>query len=699
MAPFYTTNDPQFRRVNVSGPKRAFPSKPKKPKKIITIKRWNSRHAHSFEDNERIHWQEFNEVKNLLDKQLEAIERKEQKTDTDALYWERGYNTIGVFGGRGSGKTSLLYSLVEEYRKERQDKVFVLPVIDPTVVSEKNNIFLLVVALINNAVTKTFENKELSPGAEEYTCHRDWKNCVTELAYSIPALDNVGSTYATENWNNEMYINDRGLKAVNDAFHLECNFRRFVDKALNILKKEAFLLVFDDIDVSMKQGWKVLEALRKYVTSPNMLCVVSGNFQLYRTSVRLHQLEQFEKLRDGNKSLGRYEALVDELEEQYLLKLIKAGNRIMLPPFSDALLSDKQEYLYQESKDNDAPDTLKATICKAFNEMGILDDTELQNFVSVVLGLPQRSLFQFLENATQANPSAFKLATIFSARMSTMGIPVDTYALSPDKINMVILSYLLAHTLLAKAKGLVPFMSDEDTDECLTGLNLFFAEHAKNYPYVVLDYMLLVGFVKTIAELSHVPEEQRVSLFQIENQAKNESWQLIISMVRDCLRNDGKWTSLENILAEGKNRKMTPLNGYMLAVFATLATISTILRVGGDEPNTVKKSLSWIKNGNSLCGLTLVREGKPIVLGVIVDEMEAWAQEYYDDEVSTIPPYRLERMVSTFFGKTYFGATAPATVTDAINAFLDAMGQKEYSFVKSPFTSWLKRCPLLQYLP
>ena len=116
-----------------------------------------------------------------------------------------------------------------------------------------------------------------------------------------------------------------GLTKVNDANEFEANLRKMTRMALNILDKKAFILAFDDIDVDVEQGWNVLEALRRYLSDTRIISIVSGNIKLYGSLVR-YELCKNLKMPDGTHR----ELMANELESQYMLKLLNPSNRINL---------------------------------------------------------------------------------------------------------------------------------------------------------------------------------------------------------------------------------------------------------------------------------------------------------------------------------------------------------------------------------
>ena len=230
-------------------------------KTIINLER--STYAHEFSGEELIHKKEFERVIELIKKQLVSASRD---TNCSGKRLTHFYNTISVFGERGTGKTSFLHSVISKIESEYHENIEILGFIDPTIIEEKEHIFLLVVSLINNLVEEKLKDNECKTHTQSFQQRRLWQKQLLRLAKGLPTLEKVGVDRKNANWQSHDFIMERGLDIVYSAFNLEREFRELVSCALEILGKKAFVLALDDIDVDMKKGWDVLEMLRKYIS-------------------------------------------------------------------------------------------------------------------------------------------------------------------------------------------------------------------------------------------------------------------------------------------------------------------------------------------------------------------------------------------------------------------------------------------------
>ena len=104
---------------------------------------------------------------------------------------------------------------------------------------------------------------------------------------------------------------------------------------------------------------QVLETLRKYLTAPNILTFISGDLDLYSFLVRKKQWKNFGKAllkneydKPENIYAVKYPELVEQLESQYMMKLLKPEYRITLSTLASKLAT-KRIQIYIDSVDAD----------------------------------------------------------------------------------------------------------------------------------------------------------------------------------------------------------------------------------------------------------------------------------------------------------------------------------------------------------
>lgn len=102
------------------------------------------------------------------------------------------------------------------------------------------------------------------------------------------------------------------------------NFNRFVEQSLELIKKKAFLICFDDIDTDFTKGWPILEILRKYL-QPKIITILSGHVELYSAIVR--------KSSENNIEIDRVKGETDNQLHKFKSLIFTVGKSIFTETF------------------------------------------------------------------------------------------------------------------------------------------------------------------------------------------------------------------------------------------------------------------------------------------------------------------------------------------------------------------------------
>lgn len=472
-------------------------------KKKITICLEESKYAHGFGKDQNIHIVEYERVKGLIKKQIEKVEKLQQNNSTFGLV--RQHNTISIFGGRGSGKTTFIYSMLKQLSDEEKNAE-ILGIIDPTQMEQKEHIFLVVLSLINDKIKEKLDMLRNSNKGDVCCYERQWNNQLRKLAKGLPTLDSV-ELPKYDNWDDDTFIIERGLDNVSSAYNLEANFHKLVSQALSILGKEFFVLAFDDIDVEMSKGWLVLETIRKYLTTPKLITLLSGNLTLYSYNVRLQQWKQLRELKEFEEI--NLTSQINQLEGQYMLKLFKPENRVQLM----SLLEAKQRYgisyfIKKTSQDGGKKEEIEDIYRNYLEKLRVYGRSTQQDFIDYLLGLSIRSQISILSNIN--DDDIYSQIEAFVSRMMAAQIDMDAAINNAAFVVITIARYLASNNLFSYSYLLVPNIDDHDINGCLMGLTLIFNNQANTHTWILLDYMLRIGYTRKFYQSLNKEMFQRV---------------------------------------------------------------------------------------------------------------------------------------------------------------------------------------------
>jgi hypothetical protein len=291
-------------------------------------------------EQELIQQSAYARLKQLLTERLGSLDKSGNQhgpidDDGTALFIDRRQNAIAIHGSRGTGKTTFVrnaFALIKEDKK-LGDNIATLGVVDPTLIENKENVFVIVVNKIRAAVDRSYENRQKREKADAYEF---WRQSLRELAGGLMLLDGISSEKPLgEGWDDKQYVLQKGLDKVRDAAGLEVKFHEFIKRSLSFLNKKCFLLAFDDVDTSFIRGWPVLEVIRRYLTSPQWVSVVCGDLDLFAILVRGQQWANFEKKSlKHDPNIPSFRTMVDHLQGQYLLKVLRPDYRVVLQPLT-----------------------------------------------------------------------------------------------------------------------------------------------------------------------------------------------------------------------------------------------------------------------------------------------------------------------------------------------------------------------------
>jgi len=467
----------------------------------IIINLHESSNAKEFETRNRIHPIEFERIKRLIDIRIDSASRyKDQDNKKNSR--QRNNDTISILGSRGSGKTSFLLSLLKYYKEEAKHKAEVLDIIDPTLIEEKGHVFLTILSLIEEAVCKKIKLSDCSPNDTDYCLKKEWKDKLRKLADGLPSIDGIGLSLNDTNWQDAEFIMDRGLKTVKAAKDLETNLNDLVACALKTLGKEVFIITLDDIDVDFRKGWPVLETIRKYLTSPQIIVLLSGDLKLYSKAIRKQQWKNFGKallINEADRLHKKYEYndLVTEMESQYLQKIIKPENRIRLTTLYEKINLYEQKIVLE---DTIIPDVeIKPFYNKALAIFGIHNEYQAEAYTSFLLNLPVRTQIQFLGELEELNVSeTTNVIDPFLSDLYEKEVDVDLARNLPKMLDAIILKLLIKEQVLSDGYQLQPTTTDASLNGSLTALSFIFSQKVKTNPHLIFDYFIKIGYTRNL---------------------------------------------------------------------------------------------------------------------------------------------------------------------------------------------------------
>jgi hypothetical protein len=256
----------------------------------------------------------------ILLKQLEEIRTvvniiNSQKRD-DEVSKRDVNNTIGIFGARGTGKTSVLYTVQEHIHNNKND--IILPLIEPDNFGDNTKIIGSIVGFLKEEGDKILKQLEmLSHNEKECKEFSKYFNKGT-LKPNNPLKQIINETIEYHLYTENQYRNLLGQNYEDLATHIKKSSRLLVPdiafkNKLNELideivylkqklnKSEVPSLIFifiDDIDLKTSKTRELMDALLQYTNHPQIVTVLSGDYEILLESLTIALLanEHLEKI-------------------------------------------------------------------------------------------------------------------------------------------------------------------------------------------------------------------------------------------------------------------------------------------------------------------------------------------------------------------------------------------------------------------
>lgn len=405
------------------------------------------------------------EAKKQLDLLLEKFETQSENVkqkNHSHNEWDlefnppRYNNTIFISGQRGAGKTTFLRSvLLEQAKPNNKMKIQPIAFIDPTLIEVHEHILVQIIAKIQANVTTA-----LSRTSDESKRHK-FQTCMEEMAEGLKLLGNGANSKAQD----PAFFLNKALKHAVGGQNLECKLNELIEKATQILNVNLLIIAFDDVDTNTKEAFNVLELIRKYLTSPKLVVLISGDPSLYSHIV---QGQRAKELNNGNSTIKGMDELsknlpemISHLEQQYLAKVLPVEHRIELKNLANLVEQDSKIFVVLKNKveivqgsiNFEKKETnlieIKEYIELIVSECLKINKKEIESYVNFFLEQPIRTIFQILKSIDESTEATkINSQSLFTAlRDSYIGdlrkenIPTEklsNHSIHPHTIGMAL---------------------------------------------------------------------------------------------------------------------------------------------------------------------------------------------------------------------------------------------------------------------
>lgn len=514
-----------------------------KPQLLIDLT--NARHATALDASSILHRMQ---IESFLERVSEVVGRVEGFSEklkqcgdgrTRSVSYERYHDVITLHGKRGSGKTTFLLSALEllqnsakrrsafpeRFKKDNNDDglngLCVLEILDPTLFGLHEHLLLSLMAKIAFEVRCAVKNSErnLCGGHNGHCKLEEWENRLRQFAKALKHMgetrDDLDTPLSKEKveWEDSQFIFEQNMENAQRSFGLEREFHKFLHDSLKLIDKKAFVLALDDIDTRPQIGWHVLEVLRRYFTSPQLVVVLSGDMDLFKTIIEKQQLKIFDlNFASSTDVRKEFKTRVDGLTEQYLLKILRTPSRINLGSFATALLQWGRRY--PDSTLAVASHGIEVSIRDLLQEryfkfLACHSSFEQQLFLRALFLNPARTVTQVFDALLGHGHEAFveRMREIFLVSLQNLGFerPFDLaealYA--PQGINIIV-EQLFKRGYVSYGLELLPTRQSQDENNGLLALHAEIGFALQNRTAVFFAFVLKACLLREVLLLQNI---------------------------------------------------------------------------------------------------------------------------------------------------------------------------------------------------
>lgn len=327
---------------------------------------------------------------------------KEKRSGTALRNREQFFNIIAFSGGRGTGKTSVMLSYMEflkdYYRNshsgesdkrlsglyfKNSDNNFPMEVmftgleyIDASLLgAQKDDVLRNILP----KMLKKWRDEEKRSYAdsgivrdEDYAYKKRQVQMLFNNVYK--SLRDLNSTKDILESDNDMFMET--LENLSLTWNLRQSFQELVKAYLDIMEYPGseekignhnhFLVIsLDDLDMNIEHGFELLEEVRKYLMIPNVIVLLSANYQQLKKLCIEHYTKVFRETK-GEPDTKEY---IARLSKEYLDKILPAYCQVVMEPVNEWRFYDQEnikiKYFKIDKKEREIkPATLKKIIQK-----------------------------------------------------------------------------------------------------------------------------------------------------------------------------------------------------------------------------------------------------------------------------------------------------------------------------------------------
>jgi hypothetical protein len=327
-----------------------------------------------------------NAVVTRIDSACDALlDRREFATNSKTDF--EPHHVITIVGGRGTGKTSVLMTIINEVR-EKIPEALVLDIIHPDQIGNK---WLPIPPMIVSFIEKSLETqmphiaKRLDQDGSLRLRHLGWTLNIDET-FHVLSRDSIN----TSEWNEQIF--NLLARTVDPA----SIFQTWLTKVLDLAGREVVVISIDDADIAIDKAEEIIDTLRTYLAFPRVITVLGVDIPSLERRIRNKRLATLPPVPNYNgekpftflfgMNPADFQATEAEAEQEYveslLTKVLPLAARCYLAGLSESEKLHKPFRIPGQVTDSTLVQILEEADSKAPKNSGI-------NITPIIEGHPE----------------------------------------------------------------------------------------------------------------------------------------------------------------------------------------------------------------------------------------------------------------------------------------------------------------------
>jgi hypothetical protein len=289
----------------------------------------------------------------IIDSLVSIIERLSKTAPPSAVNSESPHHVLSILGGRGTGKTSLLLTIIKQLRQGKNNAL-TLDLLQADQLRESFPVVPAIVALAENLVTSAYSREVAMDFISRHSLPLKKLAWASESPELLRALSR--DTLNLSDWNTKVF------ELIGQPADLPGRFREWITALLEKTGKTILVVPIDDTDISVDKASEVIDAIRIFLSDPRIVTIVAADMESLERRIRnkrlasLPQVPELKSSKDDESasflfglSSAQYQSQEAVAEQQYveslLVKVLPPATRHAIRPIPPADRVARQFFL------------------------------------------------------------------------------------------------------------------------------------------------------------------------------------------------------------------------------------------------------------------------------------------------------------------------------------------------------------------